>query len=218
MAFTVSRAVEEYVKGNAFIQESISKGIVNYLALAEEIKPLIERETGKDVKEYAIVMALRRLKDKLEHKFVKKIKFRDSDISIKSDLFEITVKKNAKTFSAVKELPKLIDISRDFLTITHGITQITIISNNRLKRKIYDSFSKGDVIRVIDKLASLSVILPENVVDEAGFFYMVTRAFTWEDIPIVEMVSTLDEMTLIVHERYVPKSFSILQQTIKDNS
>lgn len=218
MAYTVSRAVEEYVKGNAFIQESLVKGIVNYLALAEEIKPLIERETGKDVKEYAIVMALRRLKDKLEHKFVKRIRFVDSDISVKSDLFEITVKKNAKTFAVVKELPKLIDISRDFLTITHGITQITIISNNRLKRRIYEHFSKNDVIKVIDRLASLSIILPENVVGEAGFFYIVTRAFTWENIPIVEMVSTLDEMTLIVNEKYVPKAFTLLQQTIKDNS
>jgi hypothetical protein len=71
---------------------------------------------------------------------------------------------------------------------------------------------------VIDKLASLNIILPENVIEEAGFFYIMTRAFTWENIPIVEMVSTLDEITFIVNEKYVPKAFTLLQKTIKDNS
>ena len=92
---TISRTVEKIIEENSFIQEALSRGIINYAALAESIKPIIENEMKKQVKTSAIMMSLRRLTEKLERVFVKKPKFeKEAYVFVKSDLFEITIKKS----------------------------------------------------------------------------------------------------------------------------
>ncbi|MDP3882187.1 MAG: hypothetical protein Q8Q31_04905 [Nanoarchaeota archaeon] len=216
---TISRIVEKIIEENAFLEEALSRKIINYVALAEEIKPRIDRELKENAKISAIMMALRRLQEKLGNKFARKAKFsKDSEIFIKSDLFEITVKKSSKTFSVIQEIYPIIDPERDFLTITQGITQVTIIANRRNKEKILKILHKEKIYKELDDLACLSTTIPMNAIDEAGYFYIITRAFAWEDIALIEIVSTLTELNLIIKEKDVPKAFILFKDTIKNNS
>ena len=216
---TISRAVEKIIEENPFIQEALSRGIINYAALAEEIKPRIELEMKQTVKETAVMMALRRLQEKLDKKFASKIKFDEgTDIFVKSNLFEITVKKSRKIFSLMREIYEIVDPERDFLTITEGLTQVTIISNERNKSKIIEILKKERIISKIYNLSSLSTTLPARAIEGVGYFYVLTRAFAWENIPIIELVSTLNELTLIVKEKDIPKSFVVFKDVIRKNS
>ena len=80
---TVSHIVKKIVNERPVLQETIIEGIISYGALAEKIKPYIERELGKRVKEPAIVMALRRYSDEITKKSSKRIKF---DVNTKLSL------------------------------------------------------------------------------------------------------------------------------------
>ena len=134
---TISRTVEKIIEENPFIQEALSRGIINYAALAEEIKPRIEIELKNKVKDSAVMMSLRRLNEKLEKSITIKPKFeKHTDIFVKSDLFEVTVKMSKNTFSLLKEIYSKIDPEKDFLSTTQGLTQVTMISNKRNKNKI----------------------------------------------------------------------------------
>lgn len=216
---TISRVVEKIVEENPFIQEALSRGIINYAALAEEFKPRVDRELKENVKESAIMMALRRLEERIDKSFAKKAKFdKNSDIFIKSDLFEISIKTSRKTFSKIKEIYEHIDHEKDFLTITQGLTQVTIIANNRNKAKIIDVLSGEKIVKEIKNLASIGTTLKPSSTEEVGYFYLLTRAFAWENIPIVEIVSTLNELTFIVNEKDVPKVFTIFKEVIEKNS
>ena len=65
----VSHLVEKIIEQKPFLQEALSKGIVNNAALAEELRPQIEKELKKEVKFSAVNMAVRRLSEKLNKSF-----------------------------------------------------------------------------------------------------------------------------------------------------
>ena len=140
----------------------------------------------------------------------------DTDITIKSDLVEITVRKTEKIEQKLKELYDLMDYTKgDFLTITQGIYEITIITNKKRVEKVTKIIGQSPIKKIIKDLCSLSIIIPEESVRTVGLFYITTRALAWENIPIVEVVSTLTEFTLILNEEDTPKAFKILKEVIK---
>src|SRR3989344_6037317 len=137
---TISHLVEKIIEQKPFLQEALSRGVINNAALAEELIPQIEKELKKEVKFSAVNMAIRRLGEKLEKTFIKKPKFdKGSDISIKSDLIEITVYKTEDIQTKVKTLYDLVNFKNgDFLTITSGIHEVMIITNEKYEKKALD--------------------------------------------------------------------------------
>ncbi len=215
---TIAHLVQKIVREKPFLEESLAKGIINYAALAENIQKEIETELKEKVQISAIVMALRRLAEKLEQKFVVKtaLLFKETDITIKSDLVEITVQKTPTIINCIRKLYDLVDFNRgDFLTITQGVYEITIISNKKYKKDFQKVFSQEKIIETIENLASITIRIPLDIVETVGFFYAVTKALNWENINIVETVSTLTELTFIVKEDDAPRSFNVLKELIK---
>src|SRR5690606_31147328 len=47
---TVSQVVRKLVRDKPFLQEALSRGIINHASLAESFIPVIEKELGKSVK------------------------------------------------------------------------------------------------------------------------------------------------------------------------
>ena len=60
MAESVSRKVREIVDKTPFLRDILRKGFLNYSNFAESILDEVSRDCSKDVKESAIIMALRR--------------------------------------------------------------------------------------------------------------------------------------------------------------
>lgn len=164
------------------------------------------------------MMSLRRISEKtIESK--NPVKFLESDIMIKSDLFEVTILKSDTIIENIKKLYDLMDFSKgDFITISHGMYEITIISNEKFKEKIKNIFPKEKIIKIIDDLSSLTIKIPTQAVSEVGYFYTFTKALNWENINIVEIVSTFTELTFILDENEIPHAFSTIKNIIKNKS
>ncbi len=217
---TISHLTEKIIEKKPFLEEALAKGIINYVALAGILKPEIEKELKKEVKISAIMMSLRRLSEKLEKSFIRQahIRFKETDITIKSDLFEITVLKSTTIINNIKKLYDLIDFSRgDFLTITHGVYEITIISNKKYKNKIEKIIEEEKIIKIIDGLSSLTIKIPIESIEQVGLFYVITKTLNWENINIIEIVSTLTEMTFIIDETNTARAFDTLKKLVENN-
>jgi aspartokinase len=216
---TVASVVEKNVAQRPFLQEALSRGIVNNAALAEMLTPEIEKELKKKVKFSAVNMAIRRLAEHLESSFVPKAKFDDdSDLTLKSDLIEINVYKTEDAQHLLKDLYGVVDFRKgDFLTITQGMNEIMIITNKKHEKRIIDLLPKRSVKKVIRRLSSITISIPASSAETAGLFYVVCRALNWENINIVDIVSTLSEMTFIVKEEDVPRAFDALKVLIEEN-
>jgi aspartokinase len=217
---TIANLVEKIIEEKPFIQEALSKGIINNAALAEQILPRVEKELKKKVKFSAVNMAIRRLSEKLEKTFIKKVKFdKNSHLNIRSNLIEITVFKTNNTPNKLKLLYDVINYDDgDFLTITQGIKEVMIIVDEKHEKEIKQIFSKNEIKMTLNNLSSITINIPINSIEVQGIFYVVTRALNWENINIVDIVSTLTEMTFILKEDDIAKAFNVLKDLIKKNN
>ena len=61
-------ALEECLRRRPFIEEALSEDLINLSSLARLIRADIEHLTGKEIKESAVVMAIRRREPRLQLK------------------------------------------------------------------------------------------------------------------------------------------------------
>lgn len=216
---TIARTVEKIVERKPFLQEALVRGVINVAALAEEILPEVEAEMKEKVKFGAVMMAIRRLGEKLNSSFIKTAKFDlSSDISVKSDLYEITLRKLPSIQAKISKLYDKINSENDFLTVTQGINEITLITNRRNKPKIRLLFDSKEIKSEVEDIASVTINIPVEAIQTIGLFYIATRALNWENINIIEIVSTFTELTFIIKEEDAPRAFATLKQLIREQS
>ena len=216
---TVAHIVGKVVKDQPHLEDAIERDIVSYAKLAEYMKPEVERELGKEVKHGAIVMALTRLSEKLQEgsgRPPNTEKFGEIEMSIRSDVMEMTMVKSPKSFEGIRGLYSIVDFeSGDVLNVIQGNHEVTIIASRKYGKKFELELKGEKIIRKIGGLSSLSIKFPPALVETPGFFSLVTRQLAWYGINIVEMVSTLTELTIVIEDKDITRAYGSLQELFK---
>ena len=135
---TVSHLVKKIVSENSFLLEAMGKELVSYGNLAEQLKPEIEKELGKKVKDSAIVMALRRYGEELQSfdKKIKKFRFQ-GEILMRTNIMDFNVVKSGSLLTKIKNIYNLVDFGRgDTLNIILGSNEVSIVTNEKYKYPI----------------------------------------------------------------------------------
>lgn len=213
---TVPEVVEEIVKKSPFLEESLSRDIINLSSLAREIQPEIRDKLFKDIKPGAIVMALKRLSKKIKTQHSDKLAVvlqNISDITVRSNILEFAFD-NSPTL--LKKQRKLLDkISTDkntFLTTSQGVYETSVfISKNAAAdiKKVFD----GEKLRYeMEDLSAITIILPKESVFVPGVYYSVLKTLAWEGINFIEVVSSYTELTIILQNSNVDRAFSVLKK------
>lgn len=213
---TVPSVVEQIIKKRPFLEEALRREIINLSSLARLILPEVQRETLKDVKEGAILMALKRLPKTLQSEpKVVKVLAGSHDVIARSNLAEFTVLNSDFSLEKHKKLlDEIGEQKRYFLTITQGIFETTIIVSSELKDKIETILGKEKIISQFNNLSSVTIRLPGKTVLTPGVYYSILKFLAWEGINIVEVVSTFAEFTIILENKEVARAFSLLKNLI----
>ena len=137
---TISSVVESYIRRKPFLQTALSEGIINLTSLSRYIKPEVEDVLRKEVRDGAIVMALKRLSENLEflatHKIVKVLKD-IGEITVRSSLTDYTFQLTPSILSSQLELMREIENMPDiFYTSSRGVNEINIVVSNRLEKTV----------------------------------------------------------------------------------
>ena len=66
-------------------------------------------------------------------------------------------------------------------------------------------------------LSSLAINIPEDSTEMIGLFYLITRSLSWENISIVEIVSTWSETSYIIRIEDAPLAFKVVKKVIEEN-
>ena len=105
---TISHLVKKLVSENSFLLEAMGKELISYGSLAEQLKPEIEQELGKKVKESAIVMALRRYEEELQSydKKIKKFSFK-GEIIMRTNIMDFNAVKSNNLLNKIKNIYNL---------------------------------------------------------------------------------------------------------------
>src|SRR3989338_3321325 len=172
---TVSHLVKKLVKDKPFLQEAMGRGIISFGNLAEEMKPGIEEELSKEVKEAAIVMALRRHAEELREKHHKIKSFSyESEILLKSNLMDITVRKTPSLLNKLKSLYSMVDYGKgDVLNIIVGNYELSIVLSSKYKERVL-KFLKGEkVLNKEEDLVALTFTFSDDFLHTPGVIFRV---------------------------------------------
>ena len=213
---TISAIVEEYIKKKPFLQSALTQGIINLTSLARIIKSEIEGELEKDIRNGAIVMALKRLSDDLEfratHKIVKVLK-NIGEITVRSSLTDYTFLTSDTILSRQTKLLEEVNANFDvFYTSSRGVNEINIVISNSMNAAVEKLFESEKRTQKAENLSSVTVKLPAENVSVPGIYYFIFQRLAWEGIVLYEVISTTNEFTILVDDDQVDVTF----KTIKD--
>jgi len=213
---TISSVVEQYIKKKPFLQSALAQGIINLTSLSRIVKPEIEVELGKDVRNGAIVMALKRLSDDLEfratHKIIKVLK-NIGEITVRSSLIDYTFLASDTILVQQAKLLEAINENQDvFYTSSRGVNEINIVISDVMDATVEELFKNEKRTQKAVELSSITVKLPAENVSVPGIYYFIFQRLAWEGIVLYEVISTTNEFTILVDDEHVDVAF----KTIKD--
>ena len=214
---SIQKIVKDLILQQPFIEEALAQGIINHNEYGRKLKPQVELNLKRKVNESAVSMAVRRYAKQLTEDvhIYNKIELVD-DIIVRNGLFEITIQKTPSTLKILRKIHDIIDISsRDFLTLTYGMYEVTIVTNNRFMPELELLFNENKTSRII-KLSALSIKLPENASEGVGLYYVITKALAWNSINIVEIISTFTELTLIIEDEKINLAHEVIKGLIEE--
>ena len=213
---SIGKITEELINKSPFLREAMTDNLINISALARKLKPEIEEQIGKEVKEGAIVMAIKRMTPGLYHRLNVKITNVMGDLGdflVRSNLSDFTFENSDSLKTKQADLVHEINKENDtFFTLCKGVTETTFIVNSQHDQTIGRMLNGEKLKSHTTDLASVTVKLPVVNTEIYGIYYYILKHLAWEGINIVELVSTSNEFTVVVKQDDVDKAFKILMQ------
>ena len=210
---SISKITGDIINQTPFLRELLSKNLINISALARKILPEIEQITGEKVKEGAVLMAIKRITFDSSPSIEDEIREALShlgDIIVRIGLTCYTFE-NSKTLKE-KEISLYNLIHEDpsyFFNASVGLRESTYIISSNNEEDLESIFKNDYLIKKRMFLASVSITRPP-IYDVIGTTYYILKQLAWSGINIVEILTTENELAIIVHEKDVNQAFKIL--------
>jgi hypothetical protein len=212
---TISSVVEQYIKSKPFLLNSLSQGIINLTSLSRIMMPELQSHLGKEVKQGAIVMALKRLSEELEFKInykISKVLKNIGEITVRSSLTDYTfVISDTLLENQARLLAEINKVHDIFYTSSRGVNETNIVVSASIDSIIDTIFRSEKLTHKIEDLSSITVKLPQENISTPGVYYYIFQRLAWEGIIIHEVISTTNEFTIIVSDDQIDIAFKVIK-------
>ncbi len=211
---TIGEALGKKIKQTPFLEVGLARGIINLSALARELKPDLEQQLWKDITEASIIMALKRYQAKSHDDTASLAQLHKlKNLTVCSNLVEYAFLNSPELLGLQKYLgEKVRDQKELFMNFSQGVIETTLIISEKLQTDIEKRVDKKLIIDKIPNLSSITLRLDIEHIYTPGVQYVLLKALAWEDINLIEVVSSYSEVTVIVEERDVDRAFSCIKQ------
>lgn len=213
MAETVSSCVKRIVDKSPFIHEMLINGILSYSNYASSIHSEVERLYTREVKSSAIVMALRRYADELRRGTEKRSSTNvDYGIVMKTNIFDLNLVRRDSFIAKLATLYSQVSVEKgDFLNITLGSHEVSIAVSEKYRDLVSELAEGEEVLNQMDDLVALSLVFTGEFLQTPGVVYEAVRRLAWEQINVIEIVSTMNELTFVIKREDSMRAFDVLQ-------
>ncbi len=213
---TVSNCVEDILITQPYLEEALSRKIINFSALAIELVEPISKMLKKEVKPGAIMMALRRYNPPVtlgNSIKMKRVLQNLGDITVRSNLTDFTVKNSTTLIdNHAKILERINKEEKLFYAFTRGIHESNIVVSSSLNDFVNNHLQNENFIAVQENLSAISINLPQDNSKIAGLYYHFFKRLAWEGIVLYEVLSTTNEFTILVEDEFVDKAFTAIKR------
>lgn len=213
---SIGERISEYLIEEPFTDEYLHEGLINTSALARKFKPRLEQDTGRPVKESAIVMALRRIspppvsrQPQRISEYLKNV----GDLIVRSDLSDHTYRNSSTLVQCqAKFLKEIESHANAFYTFSRGVEESNLVVSKNLNDEIFKIFKEETLIQSKLDLSSITLKLPQTNVNTLGLYFMFFKRLAQSGINVVEVISTTNEFTVIVEPKDIQKAFEIFNR------
>lgn len=212
----ISDVVEKLIREKSHLEQLLQKDLINTTALARELKPEIELRLKKEIQIGAIVMAIKRMN------FSKGILNSEQwinrnnifgDVILRSNLAHYSYENSNTLRSKIVELIKRVKDNKEiYFSFAQGVFESTIVISELFSNELEQIFKKEKETNKILDLSAITIKLSKENVHIPGLYYMILKNLAWENINLIEVLSTAHEFTLIVEDKNIDKAFSVIQK------
>ena len=219
---SIGKITEDIINRSPFLREAMCENLINISSLARKIKPEIEEMMGCEVKEGAIVMAIKRMTPGVFHKVSMKLVSAIGnlgDFLVRNDLVDFTFQNtDVVNKDQATELMTLLESEPEgFYTISRGVTETTIIVGNPIKDQLLELMKDEKLKSITENLASITVKLPKANIEMYGIYYYILKHLAWEGLNIMQIISTTNEFTIVLKQEEIQRAFAVLIQLKQNN-
>lgn len=192
-------------------------GILSFSSYSASIMEKTALMHGAPVKQSAIVMAVRRYAEELRRKGTEKIKVTvDYEIVMKTNIFDINLVRRDSFISRLSLLYRDISTEKgDFINVALGTHEISLVVSEKYRPAVEKLVEGEQILTRMDDLVSLTLVFSGDFLQTPGIIYEAVRKLAWENINMIEIISTMNELTFVLKREDSMKAFSVLQSFLE---
>jgi hypothetical protein len=210
---SIATKVERIVMDSPFLSEGLRRGLINLSELARQLQPQIENDLWKPVGQAAVVMALRRVSERLPASGQQEIVLtqRNGQLIAHTDLVELTWRESAHTDECHRNLLAHHDRDRSlFLSVTRGVNEAMVICSRPLIPLVEAEFAGEVRLARLENLNAVTLQLTSESHRTPGIYHGILKRLAWDKVNLVNLISTHTELTLIIERDQTGAAFSVL--------
>ena len=97
-----------------------------------------------------------------------------------------------------------------FCTFSQGITETTLVLTESVSELVEEVFADEQLVSKNSHLSLITVKLPSDNTLYPGVYYFLFKELAWDNINIVEVISTTNEFTIVLNDNDIQRAFAIL--------
>ena len=223
-ALSVPEATRKILANDYVYMQALTLGIANYTALAERIKPGIERLTGYKVNLNTIVVAIKRFADNLEKKNMQQANINThlttttkAKMSLTGSIIDIDFQKENND-NDNDALATILDEffeqdSRYNLFQTDSHFSLLTEDADEIRRMVADAIQKFDG-KISEGLSKITVSLTPKDQSPYHILSVVSNILYNHQIPIHSAFFTANEIVLILNDRDAAKAYDLIRMKL----
>ncbi|MTV52025.1 hypothetical protein [Pseudoduganella buxea] len=214
---SIATKVERIVMDSPFLSEGLRRGLINLSELARQLQPQLESDLWKPVGQAAVVMALRRVSERLPDHAASDIVLaqKTGQLTARTDLVELTYRQSECTDECHRQLLAQAGRRRDlFLTVTRGVNEVMVICSRLLIPLVEEVFAGERQLARLENLNAVTLQLTAESHRTPGIYHAILKKLAWDKINLVNLISTHSELTLIIDKDQTGAAFAVLSKLV----
>lgn len=216
---SIATKVEQIVSESPFLTEGMALGLINLSELARQLRPQLESDLWKPVGQAAVVMALRRVSERLpqpgQARPIMVPPPRPGELTTRTDLTLVTYRLSDNSNECQRNLLSLAEkYPGSFVTVTRGVHEMLVVCSRPLMHLVASAFATERQLACVESLTALTLRLNPETLKTPGIYHAVLKKLAWDKISVVTMMCTFTELTILLEQSQTGPAFSVLSNVV----
>ena len=210
---SVPHAVKQVIGSNGLFFQSLRTGIVNYTALAQKIKPDVEKLTKSNVNLNTLVVAIKRFADALEDndKRLSVPTIEGIRMSLTGSILDLDFRTASQ--AVVHALDELIESDKGYSMFRTNKQIRVFIEDLDEVRTIFTPTNSFEG-RIREGLSKITINIPADMKNTYSILSTVSYILSSSQIPLYNAFFSHDEIVLILNVSDAAKAYEIIREEL----